>query len=102
MGYYRSSENSFIWLLNVIALPILAFWCGRGLLVDNESAVRTLKTQGYSDIQITDHSWFAVGWRGCDDNDAARFTAQAKNPAGQTVTVYVCSGILKGGTVRIP
>jgi len=88
-------------LVAIVVLVALAS-CGRGAFVSNQVAVRALETQGYTDVQVTDHSWFAIGWRGCDDKDAARFTATAKNPAGQKVTLYVCSGLLKGATIRTP
>lgn len=99
---YGSSDGSFVVLLVVFAIIALAFGCGRGVLVNENVAVRTLESQGYTDIHVTDHSWFAIGWRGCDEKDAARFTVRAKNPAGKEVTVYVCSGLLKGGTIRTP
>ncbi len=68
----------------------------------DEVAVKTLDSQGYTDIKVIDNSWYAVGLRGCDQNDAARITATAKNPAGKTVTIYVCTGLWKGGTIRTP
>lgn len=88
----------FMFLL-VLVVSIGA--CSRGVLVREDVAVRALEIQGYSDIKVTDSAWFAVGYRGCDEKDAARFTAVAKNPAGKQVQVYVCTGWpFKGATVR--
>lgn len=99
---YGSSDGSYVVLLVIFTILVLVFGCGRGVWVNKDVAVRTLESQGYTEIQVTDHSWFAIGWRGCDEKDAARFTARAKNPAGKEVTVYVCSGLLKGETIRTP
>ncbi len=74
-----------------------------GALVNEKVAIRALDSQGYSNIKITDHSWFAVSLRGCDKGDAARFTAKATNPTGKETEVYVCTGwLFKGATVRTP
>lgn len=90
--------------LSMVALIIVALGFGfaRGALVGPETAERTLKANGFSDVRITDHVWFAIGWRGCDANDAARFDAVATNAAGEEVNVFVCCGLLfKGGTIRV-
>lgn len=103
MPRYGSSVGPFEVLVGLLMIILsLSFGCGRGILAREESAIRALETQGYTEVKIVDHAWFAVGWRGCDEKDAARFTARAKNPVGQEVTVYVCSGLLKGGTIRTP
>ncbi|MBI4118275.1 MAG: hypothetical protein HY455_01935 [Parcubacteria group bacterium] len=75
---------------------------GRGAFADQGVAVRALEAQGFSNIEIVDHVWFAIGLRGCDGNDAARFTARATNPTGRQVEVFVCTGLFfKGGTIRV-
>lgn len=85
----------------VLILLTLTVSCGRGAFVDKSVAERALETQGYSNVKIIDHSWFAVGLRGCDEKDAARFTATATNPAGREVQLYVCTGwLFKGATIR--
>jgi hypothetical protein len=74
---------------------------GRGSCADPQSAVTALKNQGFSNIIIVDQSYMLVGVRGCDGSDAARFTAQATNPAGKRVKMYVCVGWpFKGATLR--
>lgn len=74
-----------------------------GAFVKNEKAIRALEANGFFKIEIIDHSWFLVGYRGCDKSDVARFTAKATNPAGKEVQLYVCTGwIFKGATIRTP
>lgn len=89
-------------LIFVIMIVLVLATMSRGAFADEQVAIRTLETQGYSNLQITEHVWFAVGFRGCDKNDAARFTARATNPAGKQVEVCVCTGLFfKGGTIRV-
>ena len=99
MGRYDSSYRSFSFLVLIIA--VFFIWFGMGIFANQNVAVRTLEAQGYSNIQIVDHAWFVVGLRGCDEKDAARFTAKVTNPAGKPAEVYVCTGVIfKGGTIR--
>ena len=89
--------------LLLLVLFFLLFLAGsvRGCFARPQTAERALKIQGYRDVAITDHAWFAVGLRGCDMNDAARFTATALNPRGEKVELFVCTGWpLKGATIR--
>ncbi|QQG45886.1 MAG: hypothetical protein HYY55_02795 [Candidatus Niyogibacteria bacterium] len=98
----HSSNDGPIVLYVILILVALFIGVGRGVFASQDVAVRTLQAQGYSNIQIVDHAWFAVGFRGCDKKDAARFTAKATNPAGKPAEVYVCAGVIfKGGTVRV-
>lgn len=89
-------------LIVVVGASILGLTYARGAFAREETAIRTLETAGYSKIHITDHSWAFIGWRGCDANDAAKFTATAVNPVGKEVELIVCTGLFKGGTVRVP
>lgn len=83
-----------IWLIFLlITEPIGAF-------INPAVAARSLRIQGYTNVEIIDHSWLFVGFRGCGMDDSARFTAKAKNPAGKDVELYVCTGIFKGATIR--
>ncbi len=89
-------------LFVVFFFSVLFMGFCRGILTDQDVAIRTLEAQGYSDIEIIDKAWWAVGFRGCDESDATRFTAQATNPTGNRVEVYVCTGaFVKGGTIRV-
>lgn len=91
-------ENAIMF---TIALLIIGAVTSRGTFADEATARNALETQGYSNITITNHAWFAVGLRGCAEKDAARFDATATNPAGRAVKVYVCTGFpFKGATIR--
>jgi hypothetical protein len=73
----------------------------RGILVNDDIAYRSAEVQGYSNVRVLDHSWFAVGFRGCSSHDAARFTLKATNSAGKDTQFYVCSGwLFKAATIR--
>jgi hypothetical protein len=82
-------------------IAIITFTLFRGALVNSNEAIMALETQGYSDIKIVDKAIFFIALRGGSKEDAAMFTAQAKNPVGKKVTVYVCVGWpFKGSTIR--
>ncbi|MBI1888966.1 MAG: hypothetical protein HYS15_03510, partial [Candidatus Spechtbacteria bacterium] len=86
----RKGSSGLVTILCVIGILAIAFFgLGRGVFASQDVAVRTLEAQGYGDIQIVQHAWFAVGFRGCDEKDAARFTAKVTNPAGKPAEVYV-------------
>ena len=88
----------FAALFFIVVIVLTLF---RGSWVDTSEATRALETQGYSNVQIIQHKWFAVGVRGCESSDAARFDATATNPAGKQVRLFVCVGWpFKGATVR--
>jgi prepilin-type N-terminal cleavage/methylation domain-containing protein len=91
-----------LYSLFIVAIICVAFSSVfRGMLVNEDVAIRALEKQGYSDIKIISHNWFLVGVRGCDGKDAAKFTARVKNPAGKDTEVFVCTGwIFKGATIR--
>lgn len=87
----------------VVYIFIFIAWVGSmciGAFSKPDGAVRALNTQGYKNVQIFDHAWFAVGLRGCGHGDISMFSASAENPRGDKVNVQVCSGVFKGYTVR--
>ncbi|MBX4198269.1 hypothetical protein KW782_02940 [Candidatus Parcubacteria bacterium] len=87
----------------LIVCLVIFLAIARGIFASPDTARRALETQGFSDIEITDHAWFMISLRGGDKNDAARFKAKATNPAGKRVEVYVFTGWpFKGGTIRTP
>lgn len=97
----EKSSDSVFGIMILVMTAILFFALARGIFVSEDSAINSLETQGYSDVKITDSAWFMVGIRGCNQRDAARFTATATNPVGQEVEIYVCAGWpFKGGTIR--
>lgn len=61
----------------------------------SNDAVKALNANGFTEIQTHGHAFF-----GCSDGDtfATKFTA--KNQRGQKVNGVVCSGWLKGSTIR--
>lgn len=58
-------------------------------------ANKALKGAGYTDIQIKGYAIF-----GCSEDDSFHTEFTAKGPTGQPVEGVVCSGWLKGGTIR--
>jgi hypothetical protein len=56
---------------------------------------RQLEQQGYSDIKSTGYDWFC-----CSDKDTFSNGFTAKDSKGNVVEGCICSGILKGVTVR--
>lgn len=60
-----------------------------------EAAKRTLENTGMEDVRITGYRLF-----GCGREDGWRTGFEATAPNGNTVSGVVCSGILKGTTVR--
>jgi len=62
---------------------------------DPVDARRVLEMQGYTKVQTTGRSWFVCGK---DDLYSTGFVATF--PGGSRVTGTVCSGVLKGSTIR--
>lgn len=60
-----------------------------------DEATRTLQGAGYKDIRITGYAFF-----GCDENDTFHTGFEATGPSGQRVSGVVCSGVMKGATIR--
>ena len=59
------------------------------------TAKRVLAQQGYSDVRITGYRLFM-----CAESDDFSTGFEATSPSGVRVTGAVCSGWLKGATVR--
>jgi hypothetical protein len=102
--FEKFMREASVWLIiGLIACGVFLVYSGRGLLVSESTAVKALETQGFSNIKIESHDWFAISWRGGSKDDVARFTAHATNPAGKRVEVHVYAGWpFKGATVRSP
>ncbi len=60
-----------------------------------DKAREVLAAQGFTNIQITGYKVF-----GCSEDDTFHTGFVAKAPNGTTVSGVVCSGFLKGSTVR--
>lgn len=75
----------------VVALSLLLVSC-----TTEADTVRTLRANGFTDIQTTGWSPFV-----CSKDDTFETGFRAKNARGETVTGTVCCGFLtKGCTVR--
>ncbi len=79
-----------------VFLLLLLFLMGPYLLVDPEGASRTLRRQGYKNIEVT-------GWRPFSGSEGDLYSTgfRAIAPDGWEVTGTVTSGLLKGYTVRL-
>lgn len=63
---------------------------------DEPGAERALLDAGYTNISLTGYEWFGCGK---DDGWSTGFTATG--PSGRRVEGVVCSGVLKGSTIRL-
>jgi len=63
---------------------------------DASDARRVLDDQGYTDIRVGGHAWFA-----CSDHDSYATKFTAKSPIGRQVSGAVCKGIFKNSTIRL-
>ncbi len=75
-------------LLIVVALLIAC--------TDAPNTERVLREQGYTAIKITGYA----AWM-CSEKDNFATAFEAKSPAGINVKGAVCSGFLKGNTIRL-
>jgi hypothetical protein len=62
---------------------------------DAPTAERVLSDQGFTNIRTSGYAWW-----GCDKEDTFKTGFTAIGPAGKPVSGVVCSGWLKGATVR--
>jgi len=84
----------------IILLFVVGFCCCRGCMADPQDAISHVETMGFTDVQVLDHSYLLVAFRGCG-SDAAMFKIKAVNPAKKVVPLTVCVGWpFKGTTIR--
>jgi hypothetical protein len=77
----------------LVALAVAVLLAAVGACdVDHDTAVRVLEDDGYEDVRIGDHAWFA-----CGDTFASEWTAERN---GRRVEGSVCCGVFKDCTVR--
>lgn len=74
-----------------IACMLALAGCG----VDPGKAKRILEGQGMTDVVIGGYAFW-----GCSDKDTFKSSFTAKDIKGQPVSGVICSGMLKGYTVR--
>ncbi|MBL8159267.1 hypothetical protein JNJ66_02315 [Candidatus Saccharibacteria bacterium] len=70
-------------------------------LVSEDGAVRAAEAFGYTNITVTDRDTFFVGLRGCGNDDLVKFDVTGTGPGGEQRELVVCTGMLKGATVRV-
>lgn len=63
---------------------------------DDSGAKRAAEGMGFTNVEITGYRMW-----GCGRDDSFSTGFRAKNVRGETVTGIVCSGWLKGSTVRL-
>ena len=80
--------------LKVIVMGV-AVMLGLSACSDGPAATKALQGAGYTDIHTTGYAFF-----GCDEKDTFHTGFIAKGPTGQHVEGVVCSGWLKGATIR--
>ena len=103
-GYRKREDWGYTIFLGLMVAGVIAITVGlmmTGSCVDSADAIKAAEVQGFTDVELSGHDWFAVSLRGCSRSDAAKFRMQATNHQGQRVSIYVCSGwMFKGHTVR--
>ena len=88
-------------LISLFAIVFMILFGMRGCMVSATKAISAMEEQGFSEVEILDHSYLFVGLQGCDSKDSAAFDVRAKNTNGKTVNMVVCSGWpFKGATIR--
>lgn len=78
-----------LWLL-VLALCALLMGC-----VSEGTARTTLDDEGYTDVAVTGHSFWA-----CGQHELLGAKFEATNARGKRIEGVVCCGVLKACTVR--
>lgn len=75
----------------------LAFLCSLlASCYSGTDARKALEAQGFTNIEITGHAWFA-----CSKSDTFATSFNATNPQGKRVSGAACSGLLfKNTTIR--
>lgn len=75
--------------------------CVRGSFVPEEQAIFAAEAEGLSQVQVEDHSWFAIGLRGCSQRDAAKFVVSGVTKEGSRTTLTICvDWPLRGATIQ--
>lgn len=79
--------------MNRVILIAALFLAG---CTSSDKAVRAVEAMGMTEVTTTGYRVF-----GCSEDDNFHTGFEATNAKGQRVTGVVCSGILKGATVRL-
>ena len=80
-------------LISFIAITALS---ALSACTDADKATRVLHGMGYKNVEVTGYRFFA-----CGDDYTFHTGFKAKGADGSDVTGTVCSGVLKGSSVKI-
>lgn len=78
---------------NLILVALVAL--SLSACTNKETTIRVLEEQGYTQIEASGYAFF-----GCSEGDTFKTKFTAVSPAGKKVSGVVCSGFLKGATIR--
>lgn len=88
-------DKDLIKIFIAALLPVFFSLYGCTSKKDFESGKRQLEQQGYTDVVYTGYSAFC-----CDEKDTFKSGFSCKDKAGNTVKGCICSGVMKGVTIR--
>lgn len=88
--------NRFLLPLLGLGLVTLILWLPTQANDVRFRAERQLLEAGYSQVDVSGWNVFA-----CSEDDAFRVGFKALGPTGKPVSGTVCSGFLKGATIRL-
>jgi hypothetical protein len=77
-------------------LLMIAACISLGACTQGDRATQALADAGYTNIQISGYAWFS-----CSEKDTFATAFEARGPSGRPVSGAVCSGFLKGQTIRL-
>jgi hypothetical protein len=90
--------SNFGWTFPLLIVELIlsaVVFCALGACTDETTARRALDAAGFSDIQITGYGLFD-----CSKDDQLHTRFAATGPTGKRVSGVVCSGLMKGSTIR--
>lgn len=80
----------------LIGASLLTAVLGTAGCTSADEANRALSGAGYKNVTITGYRFFL-----CDEKDTWSTGFEATGPSGRHVSGAVCSGIMKGATIRL-
>ena len=86
--------NKFVKAAAIFAVAAAAVGTMAGC-TNAPEAERALKAQNLEPVKVGGYAFFS-----CSEDDTFKTKFTAKNAKGETVTGAVCSGVLKGSTIR--
>lgn len=80
----------------ILVAALIAFAAAATSCTSANDANNALAGAGYTNVRLTGYRWFS-----CGKGDSFHTGFEAVGPTGRRVTGCVCSGWLKGSTIRI-